>query len=98
MSVEALASPLAYLLQPQVVAFIIAGNVDGISRSSTYIEALGYVLSSEYHLASECAPAPSNARPLTRSPLRPPLFQWATHGARTGRQSLSPSSPSPSSR
>lgn len=35
---------------PQVVAFILAGSVDGVSRPSTYIEALGYVLVSEYHL------------------------------------------------
>lgn len=35
---------------PQVVAFVLAGSVEGISRVSIYIEALGYLLQSEYHL------------------------------------------------
>ena len=35
---------------PQILRFIAAGSVAGVSRASTYLELLGYLLGSIYHI------------------------------------------------
>ena len=35
---------------PQILRFVAAGSVKGISREATYLELLGYLLGSIYHI------------------------------------------------